>query len=210
VRIAALHPNPLRGLAYMAIGQAGRFGLAGAANAVELRPAAGREALTRELFGRDGVAFVEPGSAVPDAVSAYMDDFLAILRITQAVALLLAILIAFNTMSIATEERRREHATMLAFGVPPSRALGLAVVESALIGILGTVVGLLLGLALLDWIINVVSRDVYPELGMPVTLSPGSVAVAAILGIVVVALAPLLSWRRLERMNVPATLRVVE
>jgi hypothetical protein len=45
---------------------------------------------------------------------------------------------------------------------------------------------------------------------MPVTLSATSVAVAAALGIVVVALAPLLSWRRLMRMDVPAALRVVE
>jgi putative ABC transport system permease protein len=45
---------------------------------------------------------------------------------------------------------------------------------------------------------------------MPVTLAPASVATAATLGIVVVALAPLLSARRLRRMDVPATLRVVE
>jgi ABC-type antimicrobial peptide transport system permease subunit len=115
-----------------------------------------------------------------------------------------------NTTSIATEERRREHATMLAFGVPPTRTLRLAIVENALIGALGTIVGLGLGLAVLGWIINVVSRDTYPELGMPVMLSPTSVAVAAALGIVVVALAPLVSWRRLTRVDVPATLRVVE
>ena len=194
----------------MASGQAGRFGLAGAANTVELRPRGSQEALTRDLFGRKGIAFVESGSAVQDAVRTYLDDFLAILRITQLVTLLLAILIAVNTTSIATEERRREHATMLAFGVPPTRTLRLAIVESALIGALGTIVGLGLGLAVLGWIINVVSRDTYPELGMPVMLSPTSVAVAAALGIVVVALAPLLSWRRLTRMDVPATLRVVE
>jgi putative ABC transport system permease protein len=210
VEIVALHPNPLRALAYMASGQADRFGLSGAANTVELRPRGSQAALTRDLFRRQGIAFVESGSAVQDAVRAYLDDFLAILRITQLVTLLLAILIAVNTTSIATEERRREHATMLAFGVPPPRTLGLAIVESALIGVLGTIVGLALGLAVLGWIINVVSRDTYPELGMPVTLSATSVAVAAALGIVVVALAPLLSWRRLMRMDVPAALRVVE
>jgi putative ABC transport system permease protein len=210
VEIVALHPNPLRALAYMACGQADRFGLSGAANTVELRPRGSQAALTRDLFRRQGIAFVESGSAVQDAVRAYLDDFLAILRITQLVTLLLAILIAVNTTSIATEERRREHATMLAFGVPPPRTLGLAIVESALIGVLGTIVGLALGLAVLGWIINVVSRDTYPELGMPVTLSATSVAVAAALGIVVVALAPLLSWRRLMRMDVPAALRVVE
>ena len=187
----------------MSSGQAGRFGLAGATNAVELRPRGSQEALTRALFAIPGVASVEPGSAVPDAVRSYMDEFLAILRITQTVTLLLAVLIAVNTMSIATEERRREHATMLAFGTPPRSILRNAVVESALIGALGTVVGLALGLAILGWIVNVVSRDTYPELGLPITLSPASLATAAAVGIVAVGLSPLLGARRLERWTSP-------
>jgi putative ABC transport system permease protein len=139
-----------------------------------------------------------------------MDEFLAILRITQSVTFLLALLIAFNATSIAGEERRREHATMIAFGTPLRRVLGNTVVESTLIGALGTLVGLGLGLALLGWIINVVSRGTYPELGLPVTLSPVSIAIAAALGIVAIAFAPLLGVRRLRNMDLPATLRVVE
>ena len=208
--IAALHASPLRGLAYVAAGQAGRFGLAGAANTVELRPRGTRAGLTRALFAIPGVASVESGAAVPDALRTYMDEFLAILRITQAVTLLLALLIAFNATSIAGEERRREHATMLAFGTPLRRAAANTVVESMLIGTLGTLVGLACGLALLGWIINVVSRDTYPELGLPVALTPASIGMAALLGILAVALAPLLGVRRLGRMNLPATLRVVE
>ena len=194
----------------MANGQAGLFGLSGATNAVELSPNGSQEALTRALFAIPGVASVESGSAVMDAVRSYMDEFLAILRVTQTVTLLLAVLIAVNTMSIATEERRREHATMLAFGTRPRNILGNAVVESALIGVLGTIVGLAFGLAILGWIVNVASADIYPELGIPVILSPGSVATAAAVGIVAVGLSPLLGARRLRQMDVPSTLRVVE
>ena len=210
VEVAALHANPLRGLAYMAYGRAGLFGLAGAANTVELSPRGSPAALTRALFAVPGVASVESGAAVPDALHTYMDEFLAILRITQAVTLILALLIAFNTTSISSEERRREHATMLAFGTPLRRAVGNTVVESVLIGTLGTIAGVGLGLALLGWIINVVSRDTFPELGLQVTLSAQSLAVAATLGIVAVAAAPLLGVRRLKGMDLPATLRVVE
>jgi putative ABC transport system permease protein len=139
-----------------------------------------------------------------------MDEFLAILRITQTVTLLLAVLIAVNTMSIATEERRREHATMLAFGTQPRRILRNAVVESTLIGTLGTIAGLALGLTILGWIINVASADTYPELGMPVTLSPTSLVTSAAVGILAVGLSPLLGARRLRRLDIPSTLRVVE
>ena len=210
VEVVALHANPLRGLAYMADDQADLFGLAGATNAVEIRPRGSQQALTRALFAIPGVAFVEPGSAVPDAVRTYMDEFLSILRITQMVTLLLAVLIAFNTMSIATEERRRENATMLAFGTQPRRILRNAVVESALIGTLGTIAGIAFGIAILGWIVNVVSKDTYPELGMPVTLSAASIATAAAVGIVAVGLSPLFGARRLRQMDISSTLRVVE
>jgi len=44
--------------------------------------------VTRALFATTGVASVEPGAAVPDGLRSYMDEFLAILRITQTVMLL--------------------------------------------------------------------------------------------------------------------------
>lgn len=212
VEVAALHSNPLRALAYMDSARAGLFGLAGATNTLELRPRtdSSQTAVTRALFATPGVASVERGAAVPDALRSYMDEFLAILRITQTVTLLLAVLIAFNTTSIASDERRREHATMFAFGTPLQRVLGNTMIESMLIGTLGTLAGLGLGLAVLNWIIRVVARDTYPELGIPISLAPGSIAIAAMLGVIAVALAPLLSVRRLRNTDIPATLRVVE
>lgn len=126
------------------------------------------------------------------------------------VTLLLAVLIAFNTMSIATEERRRENATMLAFGTRPGSILRNAVVESALIGALGTIAGIAFGIAIFGWIVNVVSADTYPELGLPITLSAASIATAAAVGIVAVGLSPLFGARRLRRMGISSTLRVVE
>jgi putative ABC transport system permease protein len=53
-------------------------------------------------------------------------------------------------------------------------------------------------------------EDTLPDLGAVVTLAPGSVLIAALVGIGAVALAPLLMVRRLRRMDVPATLRVIE
>jgi putative ABC transport system permease protein len=212
LRVAALHPNPLRSLAYMDSRRAGLFGLTGTTNALEVQPAARAQpgVVARALFAIPGVASVEPAAAIPDALRGYMDDFLGILRVTQAITLLLALLIAFNTTSIASDERRREHATMFAFGVPTRRVLVATVAESTIIGILGTIAGLGLGFLILGWLMTSVTADVFPDLGTVISLAPGTIATAAVLGIVVVGLAPLLGIRRLRHLDIPSTLRVAE
>jgi putative ABC transport system permease protein len=62
----------------------------------------------------------------------------------------------------------------------------------------------------ISWVINEVTPQTLPEIGVVVSLSPASIAAAAAVGIGAMALAPLLTVRRLTRMDVPATLRVVE
>jgi hypothetical protein len=45
---------------------------------------------------------------------------------------------------------------------------------------------------------------------MALSLAPGSLLAAAAIGVGAVGLAPILTLRRLRRMSVPSTLRVVE
>jgi len=125
-------------------------------------------------------------------------------------ALLLALLVAFNSASIATDERAREHATMLAFGVPLRRVLRIEVIESVLLGLAGTVVGLAVGIAIIAWFVGVKVPEMMPELGIPIAVAPGTIGAALVVGVVVVGLAPLLMSRRLRRMDLPGTLRLVE
>jgi putative ABC transport system permease protein len=53
-------------------------------------------------------------------------------------------------------------------------------------------------------------EETFPELGTVIAVSPGSLLVAALVGVLAVAIAPLLTTRRLRRMDIPSTLRVVE
>jgi putative ABC transport system permease protein len=99
---------------------------------------------------------------------------------------------------------------MLAFGVPVSRVLGIEVAESVLLGLAGTVVGLLVGVAVIAWFVGVKVPEMMPELGITIEVAPGTVGVALLVGVLVVGLAPLLMTRRLRRMNLPGTLRLVE
>lgn len=49
-----------------------------------------------------------------------------------------------------------------------------------------------------------------PEVGATITLSRTTYAGAVLVGVVATAVAPLLTVRRLRRMDVPSTLRVIE
>ena len=49
-----------------------------------------------------------------------------------------------------------------------------------------------------------------PDMGLDVVVSAGTVLTAVALSVIAVGLAPLLTARRLRRMDIPGTLRVVE
>ena len=66
------------------------------------------------------------------------------------------------------------------------------------------------GYGLLAWLTATTIAGVMPEIGVTAALSAGTVAVALLLGAGTVAVAPVLTLRRLRRMDLPATLRVVE
>jgi putative ABC transport system permease protein len=139
-----------------------------------------------------------------------LQEFLGILTIAAVITLLLALLIAFNTSSIGMDERSREHATMLAFGLPTRTVLGMAVTESAVTGVLATVLGVVGGYWLLTWLTATTVADVLPEIGVLVSVAGSTLAIALGLGVLTVALAPLLTARKLHHLDIPSTLRVVE
>jgi putative ABC transport system permease protein len=93
---------------------------------------------------------------------------------------------------------------MLAFGLPARRVMASAVTESALIGLVGTAIGVVGGFAMVVWLIDWQLPSSMPDFGLEPAVGAGTLITAAALGIVAVALAPLLTWRRLTRMNLPA------
>ena len=77
-------------------------------------------------------------------------------------------------------------------------------------GVLGTLFGIVGGIGTLAWLVYVLFPDTMPDFGLDPALSAGTFGVIVCLGVAAVAAAPLLTWRRLLRMNLSATLRVVE
>ena len=213
VRVTGIDPSPMRGYAYLDSAAAARMlGLAGMTNMLTMLPAPGHSAadVQRALLDVPHVTSAQSVQAATDGLRSSLDQFTGILNVASGVALLLVLLIAFNTASIGMDERSREHATMMAFGLPARTVLGMTTVESVLIGALGTVAGVAAGYGLLAWLTATTIAGVMPEIGVTAALSAGTVAGAVLLGAGTVAVAPLFTVRRLRRMDVPATLRVVE
>jgi putative ABC transport system permease protein len=212
IPVTAIHPNPLRMLSYLDPASASSFNLTESTNLLIVQPAAAVTANTlgKALLAVPGVASAESARATTEGMRTSLNQYLGILQIAGAITLLLALLISFNTASIGMDERRREHATMLAFGLPGRTVLALNVAESALLGALGTVLGVVGGYAMLVWMTKTTVPSVMPDIGVTATLAPATFLLAFLLGTGVVAAAPLLTFRRLRKLDIPSALRLVE
>lgn len=212
LEVLGLHPHPYRFIAYMDYNHAGLFGLAGMANLLEVVPAEGatRDDVKRELFPMAGVTAAQGVSEISEALDELLNEFIVILRVIEGALLLLAVLIAFNSASINMDERARENATMFAFGVRVRTVLRMAIVENLILGVVATVAGVVLGWILLGAIIELRIPSTLPDIDVVPTISATTLALSGLLGVLGVALAPVLTVRKMLRMNVPATLKVME
>jgi putative ABC transport system permease protein len=211
LRVGGLHPNPMRPFTYVDAGRAAALGLAGATNHLTVVPAAGtsRDQLLRALFDRPGVAAVEATSGFKQLVAFRLSQFTGVLRVVETATLLLALLIALNTANLTADERARDHATMLAFGLPGRTVTAMAVGENAVMGLFGTLLGLAGGYVALRWVVAGFG-SVMPDLYVQARLFGSTLLSTLLVGVVVVALAPLLTAGKQRRMDIPSTLRVVE
>ena len=212
VTVDGIEPTPYRFGVYLDRSQLATFGAAGIANQAYVLPAANAttQDVQRALFDLPGVASVQPVAASSKVLRDSMNTFTSVFRVLEAFILLLALLIAYNATSINADERARERATMFAFGLPVRKVIGLEIVEGLLYGLLGTAVGVGAGALIVRWVTTSVISTTMPEMGMEVVVSGWTLATAVLMGVIAVAVAPLLTIRKLRRMDVPGTLRVVE
>ncbi len=174
VVVAAIHNNPLRFAAYMDDAALTLADAEGLANVIYANPAPGYtpEDVQRDLFTLGSISSAEKASASADDLDKLIGEFVGILQGVAVFVLLLAVLMAFNSASIGFEERQREHATMFAYGVRVRKALRMAVVENLVIGVVATALGLVGGLAMIWWVVNVSAAETMPDIGLIVEMSP--------------------------------------
>jgi len=212
VQVMGIHPDLLRITVYMDIRDAGIMNATGWVNNLQLAPTPGTDVkrLRFDLSQLAGVASVQQPTATVDTLQDMVAQFTEIYLGVELVVLVMAFLIAYNTTRSNIDERRREVATMFAFGTRVRSVIRMAITENLIIGVLSTAVGILLGW----WALNAVLVErlgaVTPELEPTITLYPATLGWAVLIGVVVVALTPVFMVRRLTRMDIPSTLRVVE
>ena len=99
---------------------------------------------------------------------------------------------------------------MRAYGLPVRSVIGVVIKESVLVGVVATAIGVGAGVVFLGWMLQSLAARTLPDLGIDLFLAPTTIAAALIVGVLAVSLAPLLLVRRLRRMSIPDTLRVME
>ncbi len=87
-----------------------------------------------------------------DEVSEFTSIFRYFLLAFGAIALFVGAFVIFNTFSITVAQRTREFATLRTIGASRRQILGSVILESLVIGLLASLVGLLLGVALAEGI----------------------------------------------------------
>jgi putative ABC transport system permease protein len=212
VLVIGIHNNPLRALSYMDRSAAELMGLTGVTNLLVLKPAPGADAndIKRALLTQPGVASVQAVSEFSKAFDDALNLFVVFLRVLQGIVMVMAFLIAFNSTSISVDERVRDIATMFAFGLSIRTVTRMQMLENLIIGILGTIIGIILGWFVLNAFLAARVEEQLADFQFIVTISPTTMAVSALLGILVVVLTPILNLRRMRKMDIPSTLRVME
>ncbi|GIH90131.1 ABC transporter permease [Planobispora siamensis] len=123
------------------------------------------------------------------------------------VAMFVAALVIYNTFNILVAQRTREMALLRCIGATRRQVFGSIVLESAVVGLISSVLGLLTGLGLGAGALAVIGRTGLDVPTDGVALAPRTVAIGMVLGIVVTIAAALLPARAATRVAPIAALR---
>jgi putative ABC transport system permease protein len=210
IPVVGIHANPARSLVYLDIDQAGLIGLEGTANMMRIDPVGDQSTTKAEFFEQPEVLSVISLRDAVNSAQAVFDEALKFLNGVKIGVFVLAFLIAFNSTNISVSERTREIATMFAFGLPLRTVTRMIITENLVIGVLGTILGILLGIPGLHWMFAVPLKDAFAEYQFLITVSTQTYLMAVLIGVFGVALTPLLVVRKMARMDIPSALRIME
>ncbi|UCE14933.1 MAG: ABC transporter permease [Candidatus Heimdallarchaeota archaeon] len=188
------------------------FNLTGVANSVMILPKAGVTEVTiqKNFFVLPGYTGIQSVTKLVKVYEELIEIFKSIFDVLQYIVLILALLLVYNTSSVNIDERTRELATMAAFGTPIRTSSWILMLESMIMGILGTLTGFFLFAPLVLEVVEARVDEAMNEIWLTAYLYPESIVILLLIGVVLVTLIPLLSIRKLTKMDLTSALRVVE
>ncbi|MCL2423284.1 MAG: FtsX-like permease family protein [Micrococcales bacterium] len=150
----------------------------------------------------DSGATVKTGDTMRSEAKQYIDGNLGFvsmfLMVFAVIALFVGAFIIANTFSMVVRQRLRETAVLRAVGASRWQVFSSFVVQAAIVGLIGSAVGIAGGFGLVTAI-----RKVFSSMGMPLSeaipVTVGGVAVPVVLGVVVSMVAAALPARKAAR-----------
>jgi putative ABC transport system permease protein len=119
---------------------------------------------------------------------------LPLLGIFALVAVGVGVILIAQITRMSVEERRREIAIAAALGASPLTAVSGFLFEAALLGVLGSLIGIVLGIVIARPVVAAASELTQQFLGVnvPVVIQPGVIVVGLVTGVVLAVLAAIL------------------
>ena len=148
-------------LAVMDIGAAQElFGQQGKLSRIDLRlkPGTSRAAFIQSLQLPAGITAAEPGDAA-ERVSNLSRAYRVNLTVLALVALFTGAFLVFSVLSLSVAKRAQQFALLGVLGLTGRERLSLVLVESCVLGLLGSVLGLMLGTGLAALALRVLGGD---------------------------------------------------
>jgi len=209
LRVAAIVERSLPGTSGEAIlvgwkDAAGSLGVLGAdAFAVRFLPGAEAQAAPSLRDTAQSLALeANPVERIQGAVAEALARVFGVFDALAFIAVIVAALGIVNTLTMGVLERVREIGVLRAIGMSRRQAMRMVVVEAAILGIVGVVLGALAGMG-----VGVVLLQLGGGLGHPGGVPWLPIGVAAVLGLVLPAVAALYPARAAARVSIVAALR---
>ena len=161
----------------------------------ELRDAA-REVLPRDVIARSGDDYVEENQASLEEILGFLQTFLLVFA---GVSLVVGVFMIINTFSILLAQRSRELALLRTLGASRRQLTGSVILEAAVVGLLGSTLGLGVGYLLargLAFVFGLLGLDLSRA---DFVVEPSTVVWSFVVGVLVTVVAAYLPARRASR-----------
>lgn len=155
-------------------------------------PAVVAKAINEEL-GRDSDISAITGQQASDAAAERVAERIGflntLLTVFGVIAVITAVFLIFNTFAMLVTQRRREMSLLRAVGAGAQQIQGSVVIQALLLGIVGTIIGVALGLYLAVGLRAALRWFEIDVPGGALVISPRTLLIAALVGIGATALA---------------------